>query len=381
MKPIRIAIDATSAVTGGGMTHLLNLLPALADIDQANTYWILLSSWQTGMELDLPSRFKVKRIHFPKPTKLCRLAWQQFVLPIFLARRGVDALLSPTDVAPLLGVIPTVLGIRNPNPYWGPEATTRLGRIRESVQPRLTRFSARKATRLFFVTEYSRQVISSKLGLPLNKSRVIYHGVSRAFSDGHAVSGSLQSFEGSHPYILCVSAVRVHKDYATLIRAFKDLVSRHSVSHHLVIAGPVVDPPYYQRLESMLGQEGVADRVHFIGELPYRAMPGLYRDAELFVLPSQAETFGHPLVEAMASGLPVITTDLPVSREICHDAASYFPPGDPRALADKMHLLLSDAGARDALAASGLKRALDFSWTKTAQQTLQLLYEAVNSRE
>ncbi|MBI4454621.1 MAG: glycosyltransferase [Acidobacteria bacterium] len=143
-----------------------------------------------------------------------------------------------------------------------------------------------------------------------------------------------------------------------MIRAFKHVVSTQSINYRLVIAGPVAEPPYHRSLELLLRQEGIVDRVTFWGELPYSAMPGLYRSAELFVLPSLVETFGHPLVEAMASGLPVITTDLPASREICGDAALYFRPGDEAELVDKIHLVLKDTETRDAPRAAGLGRAL-----------------------
>lgn len=375
---MRFAIDGTAAVTGGGITYLLNLLPALAEVDAENEYWVYLSNRQTQIIPNLPPYFHVRRIQFRKPVVLWRVLWQQLVLPVWLRRNHTDALLAPADIAPLLAPCPTILAIRNPNPYWGPRASTLAGRVRELFLRSLTALSAARASRIFFVSDFSRQLIARRIGLDLSKTAVIYHGLAEHFAK-HDDSRPLPENLGVQPpYILCVSVVRIHKDQATLIKAYNLLVRRTGIRHSLVLAGAVVDRPYYEKLQHMVECEGLQGRVQFLGEVPYAQLPCLYRQADLFVLPSLAETFGHPLVEAMASDVPVVATDLPVMREICGGGACYFRPSDPQDLAQKMSLLLENPGLAKQIREAGIQRAQNFSWQKTALETARLLSEVAS---
>jgi len=370
---MRFGIDGTAAVTGGGITYLLNLLPALAEIDVENEYWVFLSSHQTQVDLSLPPHFHIKRVSFLKPAVVWRILWQQVILPVWLRRNRIDVLLAPADIAPLLAPCPTVLAIRNPNPYWGPPASTLSGRVRESFLRFLTSISSKHASCVFFVSDSSRHAVTRRLGLDLKKTVVIYHGLGEVFTKQNEYCSWPEKLGVRSPYILSVSAIRIHKDQATLIKAYSSLVRRIGIRHSLVLAGPVVDQPYYRKLQSMIEYEGLQERVQFLGEVTYVQLPNLYRHADLFVLPSLAETFGHPLVEAMESGVPIITTDLPVPREICQDAAWYFKPRNAPELAEKMQVLLENGAARFTLRQFGLARAKYFSWHRTAIATLAVL--------
>lgn len=377
---MRFAIDATAITVGGGVTYMRNLLLALAQVDRENEYWIYLSSHQTRLKLDLPLNFHVNRVQFPEPRVIWRVLWQQIVLPSVLRQLKIEVLLAPFEIAPLLSPCQIILGIQNPNPYFGlPE--TGLDRIRLIALRVLTRFSASKASKVFFVSDYSRRLIAPMIGLKEEKTAVIYHGVDEQF-----FSTNLRLFPEAietltaEPYILSVSNVRVHKDYATLIKAFRYLLESTGQNLKLIIAGPIIDLRYFKGLEDLVQRLGLMGYVDFIGEVPYEKMPGLYQRALIFVLPSLAETFGLPLIEAMASGIPVIASDLPVTREVCGQAAYYFRPGDALDLAQKLDILLSNQETRQALIQAGLLQARRFSWHHTASMLLELLTEVASSK-
>src|SRR5262249_35754095 len=144
----------------------------------------------------------------------------------------------------------------------------------------------------------------------------------------------------------------------------------------LVIAGTITDPPYAARLQSLCRELGIVDAVRFVGEVRHAELPRLYRRAEIFVQTSLAETFSHPLVEAMASGVPVIASDLGVAREVCADAVSYYPAGDSAALERRMRELMATETLRGQRIAQGRARAGLYSWAHTARRTVDLLEAA-----
>ena len=110
----------------------------------------------------------------------------------------------------------------------------------------------------------------------------------------------------------------------------------------------------------MACQPDVAQCVEFLGPLPNEQVQDLYRRADLFVFPSLCESFGHPMVEAMAHGLPIVASDTPVNREICGEAALYFRSRDPKDLAEKVQRLYADAGLWRKCAESGFARTVGF---------------------
>ena len=120
----------------------------------------------------------------------------------------------------------------------------------------------------------------------------------------------------------------------------------------------------------------MGDRVHFLGHVRHYDLVHYYRAAGLFVFPSRLETFGHPLVEAMATGTPVIASDLPVCREICKDGALYFEPDDVTLLSEQIRTVLEEPGLRHALKRRGIERSGAFSWDTAAQQMIDIFEQA-----
>lgn len=370
---LRIAINTTAAVTGGGMTYWLNILPALARIARPHQYHILYGPIQQKIRIDLPDNFHFHYFHFGRPRVYRRVIWGQTGILRFLRRESIDVLLAPGDLAPLRSPCPFVLAIRNPTPHYGPRASTLKGRLRLWTLRNLTRMSAHRAEHVYFVSNDSRRRIAFSLRIPIEKTSVVYHGIGE-----HFLSPSLtneRQVPARRPYLLSVSAINNHKDFETLIRAFAVSIRCCEAlrGREMIIAGKNIDPPYFEHLRRLVADLGIGDAVRFCGEVPYPELPPLYRGAELFILPSLAETFGHPLVEAMASGVPVLTTDLPIMREICGEAAEYFEPAAVEDLAAKMSELITNHELRRARVAAGLARAGRYSWQRCASETLDLL--------
>jgi glycosyltransferase involved in cell wall biosynthesis len=378
---MRIVINGTAAVAGGSVTYLLNLLPALSDIDKTNDYTILLSDSQDGVHLNLPSNFQIKRVHFPRPQLLCRLLWEQTILPIWLARMAADVLYSPMDIAPLLAPCPVILAVRNPYPYYE-TAYARHQRFR--LQKIISEISSRKANKVLFVSNYSRDTMAPKLGLSRRKTKVVYHGLDHTKFNPEkdfSVPPSLHSqIQGLEPFVLCVSTINPHKNYETLLQAWSNLGKNRKEKYHLVIAGGVSDTEYFERLNTLIQELGIANDVVFLGELPYQSMPYIYKRAFAFTFPSKLETFGHPLVEAMAMRVPIVAASSTCIPEIVSGSALLFDPNSSKDLSLKLEQILTKSSLREKLIETGQLRAQVFSWQETAQKTLRIIELAASMR-
>jgi glycosyltransferase involved in cell wall biosynthesis len=124
---------------------------------------------------------------------------------------------------------------------------------------------------------------------------------------------------------------------------------------------------------------GLEEAVHFVGLVPNDHIHTLYRSADVFAFPSWAETFGIPLVEAMACGTPIVAADTEVNREVAEESAVYHAVSDPESLATQLGRVLGDAELGSRLAASGRKRSKQFTWHRAARQTLTALELAAPS--
>jgi glycosyltransferase involved in cell wall biosynthesis len=116
-----------------------------------------------------------------------------------------------------------------------------------------------------------------------------------------------------------------------------------------------------------------------LGTIPYRSLHHLYRACHIYVTPAYAETFAHPLVESMSSGLPVVASDLPVHREICGDGGIYFPRFSPEGLAERVLQIQESPELAERLSRNSFRRSRDFSWSKHVERLLVLAQELVRS--
>ena len=123
----------------------------------------------------------------------------------------------------------------------------------------------------------------------------------------------------------------------------------------------------------LIDQLGVRNDIAMLGAVDYGNLHQLYKLCDVFVCPSYSESFGHPLVEAMASGVPVVSANLPVHREICEDAAVYFDVFDEKELAERCVQVLTSGGLREQLRIRGLDRSREFSWQKHVRQLTALI--------
>jgi len=370
-----IAINALSARIGGGVTYLNRLIYYLRKVDNRNSYYIFVTSNNRRKIIS----FKDPRFHVIEVRAkflLQRLLYEQFALPIVLKQLGIDILYAPADTMPLLAPCPTVLGIQNPNIYYDVYIKRTLAeKCKYWALRQHAKLSSRIATRIIFVSETAREYIAAKLKVDQAKTRAIHHGVElnkfRQVDQANNPARDNHEFDFGE-YILCLSSLARHKNIEMLIAAYSKLDEGLKRQYKLVIAGRKVSP-YCDELLALSQQLGVNEQVVFTGEVPFEKVPVLYRQAILFVLPSILETFGIPLIEAMASSVPVIAADATAIPEVVGNAGFLFDLANPDELRAQMEAVLNDPNLRERLVQSGLERASLFTWEKCAEETLAVL--------
>jgi len=171
-------------------------------------------------------------------------------------------------------------------------------------------------------------------------------------------------------YVLFVGTLEPRKNISTLVRAFSLLRAEQTTDLRLVIAGG--QGWGYKDLFETVDALALRDHIMFLGYVEEEDLPDLYRGALLFVYPSLCEGFGLPILEAMACGTPVVTSDTSSMPEVAGDAAVLAEPTNPEALASAMALVLGDDGLREELRRKGIARASGFSWDAAARKTLEV---------
>lgn len=379
-KPLKIAINALAVDGGGGQTYLENLLRELSALDENNKYAILLRNNHTVKIPPLTSRFEILTFPIPRPFLLGRFFIEQFFLPFWLKKEKIDLLYSPADATTLLSPCPVVLAMRNPNLYLEKGIGWSLRyKMKFLVLGWLAKLSGKKAKQIIFVSKASEKLVCRKITIPREKITVIHHGVSPFFFEKSAPTPEIaRIFQNKQPYILSISSIYRYKNYIRLIEAFYKIREKLPGKYHLFIIGSSFDNAYFTQMLHRIATLGLNDQVHHLGGFRLEALASIYQEARLFAFPSFLETFGHPLVEAMASGIPIAAADIEPTREITGGAARYFDPQDVDSMAAALLETLTDEALRADLVKRGKLQVARFSWTQCAKQTLSVFQKAID---
>lgn len=254
-----------------------------------------------------------------------------------------------------------------------------LPRNRIYLRTMMPRF-LRRADRIIAVSEHTRRDALRLYGLDPEKVVVIPEGVEARFRADVApeVVGEVRRRYGlPERFILSVGTIEPRKNYPTLAEAYATLRERHP-DVGLVIAGGRgwLDEPFFERVRSL----GLDGHVVFTGHVPDDDMPGLLNAAEVFAFPSEFEGFGLPPLEAMACGVPVVSSNAASLPEVVGDAGVLVAPKDVRGWVAAIDRLLGDAPLRGGFGARGLARSRRFSWDTAAERTLEVYRSVLATR-
>jgi len=358
-------INALSLSQGGGRSFVINLLRELRRDDRGFDFTLLtLAGSLTGIDASgvAVEEMRLPRWGSPVRTPL-RVLYELVGLP--LHARRFDLLFCVADICPPLCPVPVVVLMRNLNIYdrrWFDDARTR-------TLFRLARLGAPRARVAVFPTQAAADAIRASVPVDPARVAVVPYGVSALSFEDAPPAGA------AAPYLFLAAAPEPHKNIGVLIECLR-FVSDPRLE--VWIAGDsLLDPAHSGKLASAARELGVAERVRFLGPVPYARLLSLYRGAMALVFPSFIESFGHPLLEAMLAGTPAVVSDIPSFREIAGDAALYFPPADARALAARIDELRAKPEEARQRVEAACARAAGFTWQRSVDGLCRVFERAL----
>ncbi|KIC92309.1 glycosyltransferase family 1 protein [Flavihumibacter sp. ZG627] len=360
-------LDDKPTGTGIFTINLINQLSGLYLAEGKKTFTVFTPTTKelTGEMniIRLPKYLQSSR--FGKTAAVSRFIWNSFIYP-FQARK-CNILFSPTTHGSFISpnqliTIHDLISLRYNN----------ISNHQRFYFRWLLPMLLRKARLVITVSETSRKDIVELLGCPQKKIHIIHNGYdsSKYFpvtEKSHVIE---QQYDVAN-YLLAVGPTYPHKNFETILYAYKKMGPGDRKAHPLLIAGG--KEPYLSSIKKLSHDLQLDNDIKFAGYIPLELMPALYREAKMLLFPSLYEGFGIPLLEAMACGCPVVSSNTTSMPEVCGDAALYFEPTQVELLNQHIYTLLNNEARRNELIVRGLIQAKKFSWEKSALLLKNLL--------
>ncbi len=374
---MKIAINGLAAETGGGVTYLQNLVSSIIELSEHSIHFLISATAREKFNLPTNNNsLTVESVHISGIRS--RLWYEQTSLPQYIICENIDLLYSPSEIPVLWCPCTQIVANQNPNLYYNVNVEKRFWqRVRERVLSVALEAAQLLSEATIFVSESSKRKATRELHISENNVYSVQHGVDSAFVN--ASTNDAEVTNAGREYILLVSSMYRYKNVNNLISAYARLPTATRRKHPLVVVGSkTVEAEYTREVEELARELGVAENVSLVGRVSETAVRSYYSNAHLFVFPSLVESFGLPVLEAMAAGVPVAASASASIPEVGGDAAVYFDPEDPDQMSVIIERMLEDQGLREDLVARGRERVRDFTWEKCAEETLNVFEKATN---
>jgi glycosyltransferase involved in cell wall biosynthesis len=378
---IQVVINGLSARRGGVETYLINLLHFMPDDSPIDVFLLAPEALPLPPERE---NFRKIHVNWPVENPFVRAAWESICLPGLIKDLHADLLFCPGGIigARLPSGCRTVAMSRNMLPFDREQRRkyppgymrTRLWILRRILLRDMLR-----ADLVIFISEFARNAIQSCAQRRLANTVVIPHGISPEFRNGGSPELPRPNCLPAGEYLLYVSDLSFYKSQVEVVQAYALLKQHRHTPEKLVLAG-YETKDYGRLVRSEIHRLGLESDVIVTGRIPYDEMPALYHHARLNIFASECENCPNILLEALASGRPLVTSSRPPMPEFAGDAAIYFDPRSPAELADRLSGLLADPSRMQEFSAKARERSLLYDWPRTAAATWNLIEESARQR-
>jgi glycosyltransferase involved in cell wall biosynthesis len=369
---LRIVIDARKLHDFGIGTYIRNLLKQLARLDGETEYVLLCHPRDTNVAGALGPNFRAVA-ETSRPYSVA----EQIGIPLAVWRERADLFHSPHYVLPPLVPCRSVVTIHDCIHLMFPQYLP--NRVAHAYARASMWAATRRSDRILTVSETSKHDILRFFRVPADKIAVIYNGIDDRFTHEpppEEIARVRERYQLNHPFVLYAGNIKPHKNLVRTIDAFQ-MVREEIADLTLLIIGDEISK--YTALRRAVHRHQLHKYVRFLGFVPDETLAVLYRLADVFVFPSLYEGFGLPPLEAMASGTPVVTSNVSSLPEVTGDAALLVDPYDVGAIAEGMRRVLTDSRLRSELRARGLRRAREYSWEVSVKK-IRDIYDEVAAR-
>jgi glycosyltransferase involved in cell wall biosynthesis len=359
--------------------YALRTVQSLLRIDQQNEYHLFLV--EDHEQIEAPN---LKKLLIPGFDKIVRNRWwENVLLPSYLRKEAVDLFFSPAYALPILPRRQRFI------PWFGPLQTKIVVTIHDVIGLVLPETftwkmklwlrvfahnAARAADQIIAISETTKNDFVRYTGCPPEHVSVVYNALDEHFKplqNEQERQRVRRKYSLPHSFILYVGTIEPRKNLPLLVHAYNLLPKSLRQQYALVIAGGLGWKT--GRIVDAIRSNNAEERILLTGYVEDDDLPTLYNLASLFVYPSLYEGFGYPVLEAMACGIPVITSNRSSLPEVAGDAAVLVNPFDARQIAREMERALLDMQWREELQRRGFARAAQFNWKRNAEETLAVL--------
>lgn len=372
---MRIGINALFLIpgkVGGTEVYIRNLVRSLSGLDEGNEYLIFINRESAGVFEGIAPGFKIVPCPIKAEMRPVRILWEQFILPFQVLKYRLDVLLSAGMTAPFICPAKSIVVIHDLQHENEPQNFPWHYRV---FLKTIIYLSAKKADKVVAVSGHVKEDIVRHYKIPPGDVHVTYNAVDRAAfyrRPPEEVLSVRKRYSLPERFILYIASSLPHKNYERLLAAFRTVRDREPGVKLVLIGARDYGGEEIRKKISALGLEN--DTV-FLGWLPFEDIPAIYSASDLFAFPSLHEGFGIPVIEAMACAVPVVCSDIEPLREVAADSAVFVDPLSAEKIAEGMLSVLRNKTLRGSLVSSGLKRAEEFSWDKTALKTMAAIRE------
>lgn len=367
-----IGIDASNLRSGGGITHLINILNQYK-FDSKIEYVIVWSNITT-LSLIPESKFILKKSHpFLNKNLFFRTFWQYFILNKEAKLLNCDLIFVPGGL--YIGTFrPFVTMSRNLLPFESKELY-RYGLSFETIRLLLLRFLQKKSfiksDGLIFLNSYAKKVVLEYLIKDESKIEIIPHGINQKFINKHKEQFDIEKYKSYK--IIYVSIIDVYKHQVNVVRAVDLLRKKTSWPLTLQLIGPANKKELKKLLKIIKDLDPRQDWVSYLGKKEYLSLINYYHNADLGIFASTCENMPNILLEKIASGLPVITSNHGANIEILGNDGVYFNADEPESIMSSLYEIIKSSNNREYLSNKSSQIAKKYNWEVTANLTFNFL--------